>query len=376
MKRILHIAAIVLGVCALANRPATAQEQVYYVDSQTRKEPKDSPLRGKIKAETAGGVTILAGKDDRVIPALDIVQIGYTTAKLLPTDFRSADGNLIRALALDPKTKAKERKDFFGKALKSFTEMADQARDVPAAHRYIQYRVAEIQYRLALDGDQRAQAIKVLEDYTIANPGGWEILVALKHLSRLYEDAGNVDKAGATLARITELPDVPKDIKREGDLAVSQLMMRSKRYDEAEKRLKSLLDSLPLGDPQRARTQVYFVQCQVAQKKTDGAEKQLKDAISGTADAALRGTAYNVLGDYYREKGQTEEAFWAYLRVDAMYNADATEHAKAIYYLSELFKEKKFGYRTGDPVRARNYSERLMDKRFADTEYQKKAEKP
>ena len=133
---------------------------------------------------------------------------------------------------------------------------------------------------------------------------------------------------------------------------------------------------MPLGDPQRTRTQVFMVQCRVAQKKTNGAEKELKDAISGTSDSLIRGIAYNVLGDYYREKGQTEEAFWAYLRVDAMYNADATEHAKAIYYLSELFKDKKFGDRTGDPVRARNYRERLMDKRFADTEYQKKAEKP
>src|SRR5260370_31873944 len=138
----------------------------------------------------------------------------------------------------------------------------------------------------------------------------------------------------------------------------------------------SRLASLRVGDPQRGRREVFFVKSKVAQRKTAGAEKQLKDAISGTADAALRGTAYNVLGDYYREKGQTEEAFWAYLRVDAMYNADATEHAKAIYYLSELFKGKKFVVRTGNPVRARNYSERLMDKRFADTEYQKKAEKP
>ena len=57
-----------------------------------------------------------------------------------------------------------------------------------------------------------------------------------------------------------------------------------------------------------------------------------------------------MLGDYYREKGQIEEAFCAYMRVDAMYNADAVEHAKAIYNLSELFKEKKFGDRTWSVV--------------------------
>jgi tetratricopeptide (TPR) repeat protein len=369
--------ALVLAMSGLTIRPAAAQDQVFFRLPTAPKDAKDSQYDGKIKAETPGGITIVVGREDRVVPALAVVQVGYTTTKLLPTDFRSADGNRIRALALDPKTKGQERKEFFGKALKSFTEMADQARDAPAAHRYIQYRIAEIQYRLALDEDQRAQAIKTLEEYTAANPGGWEILVALKTLSHFYEDAGNIDKAGATLARLTDLPDVPKDIKREGDLAVSQLLMRSKRYDEAEKRLKSLLDSgsMPLGDPQRPRTQVYLVQSQVAQKKTDGAEQQLKDAIKSTSDVLVRGVAYNVLGDYYRAKGQTEDAFWAYLRVDALYNTDATEHAKAIYYLSELFKEKKLGDRTGDPIRAKNYRDRLLDKRFADTEYQKKVEK-
>jgi tetratricopeptide (TPR) repeat protein len=376
MKRSLPAATLLLAFYGLTIRPASGQDQVYY-RLPTAKDGKELQYEGKIKAESARGVTITVGRDDKVVAALDIVQVAYKTQKTGPSDYRGPDGNVKRGLESDPKTKAKERRDYFKKALKDFSDLAAQdLKDSPFAVRYVQYRIAFLNYRMALDDGQQAQAIKALEDYTAANPGGWQILVALKDLSRLYEDTGNIDKAGATLARLADLPDVPRDIKREGDQAVSQLLMRSKRFDEAERRLKSLFDSLPLGDPQRARTQVLLVQSQVAQKKTDGAEKQLKDAISGTGDPLLRGIAYNVLGDYYREKGQTEDAFWAYLRVDAMYNADAAEHAKAIYYLSELFKEKKFGDRTGDPGRAKNYRERLLDKRFGDTEYQKKIDKP
>ena len=76
---------------------------------------------------------------------------------------------------------------------------------------------------------------------------------------------------------------------------------------------------------------MYLVQCKVAQKKTDGAETLLKDAIlqSSSTETALRAVAYNALGDYYREKGQKDDAFWAYLRVDTLYNGDVNEHAKA-----------------------------------------------
>ena len=376
MKRFIPAAALLLAIYGLTVRPAVGQEKLYYVVSDTRKEAKDSPLSGKITSESPGGVTILIGKTERVVPALDVLQIGYTTAKYTPTDFRGPYGYVVRALALDPKTKAKERREFYDKALSGFTEMASQVSDKPAAARYVQYRIAEIQFRMSMDDSSlRTQALKALEDYATANPGGWEIVPTLTTLARVHEEGNDLPKAVSALERLADLVDAPKDIKLAGTVAVSQMLMRAKRYPDAEKRLGSLLDTLPPGDPQRAQTQVYLVQSQIAQKKTLGAEKTLKDAIAGTSEPLLRGIAYNVLGDYYREKGQIDDAFWAYLRVDAMYNLDANEHAKAIYYLAELFKEKKFGDRTGDPVRAKNYHEKLMDKRFADTEYQKLAAK-
>ncbi len=375
MKRFLSATLLLLAFYHVADRPVSAQELVYYIVPETRKEAKDA-LRGKIKSETPGGVTIAVGKNDQTIPALDIVQIGYTTTKYAPNEFRRPYGHVISALGSDPKSKAKERRDLFAKALDGFNEMLPMLGDNPSAARYVQYRIADVQHLMAVDDPSlRPKALKALEDYTSANPGGWEIVPALKTLARMCEEDNDLPKAMSALERLADLPDAPKDLKREGNVAVSQMLMRAKDYSAAEKRLVALLDTLPPGDPQRAATQVYLVQSQVAQKKTDGAEKQLKDAIAGTGEPLLRGIAYNVLGDYYREKGQTEEAFWAYLRVDAMYNLDANEHAKSLYYLAQLFKDKKFGDRTGDPVRSKNYRDRLMDKRFAESDYQKLAEK-
>jgi tetratricopeptide (TPR) repeat protein len=348
--------------------------KVWYNSAESRKEAKDSPLKGKIKSESPGGIVITVGKEDRTIPALDVIQVAYASAKVAELDFRGPDGNIQRALATDPKTKAKERKEFFAKALTGFTELAGQVADHGMARRYIAYRIAEINYRMSLDDSSlRTKAVAGLEEFAAANPGGWEIVPALRTLAHIHEEANDQAKALSALSRLADLKEAPKEIQRESQVAVSQMLIRFKKFPEAEARLKQLLDALPPGDPQKARTQVYLVQCQVAQGKKDGAEKLLKDAIAATDDALLRGIAYNGLGDLYRAQNQPEEAFWAYLRVDTMYNADANEHGKAIYNLSELFKEKKFGDRTGDPVRAKNYRERLADKRFADTEWKKYA---
>ncbi len=78
--------------------------------------------------------------------------------------------------------------------------------------------------------------------------------------------------------------------------------------------------------------------------------------------------AYNLLGDYYSRKGQAEEAFWNYLRVDAMYNEDIEEQAKALYRLTTLFDKVK-----KDPIRGKEYADRLQGTRFAGTTYQKLA---
>jgi hypothetical protein len=82
----------------------------------------------------------------------------------------------------------------------------------------------------------------------------------------------------------------------------------------------------------------------------------------------VRAAAHNLLGDYYLAKGQPEPAFWEYLYVDTLYTQDRDEHAKALYHLSTLFDKVK-----RDPARAKQCSERLKDKQFAGTLYQRRA---
>jgi hypothetical protein len=85
----------------------------------------------------------------------------------------------------------------------------------------------------------------------------------------------------------------------------------------------------------------------------------------------IKALAANTLGDYYRETGKQEDAFWQYLWVDIVYNQDKHEQAKALYHLSKLFDHVK-----GDAARAVACRERLLkDKEFSGLEYQKLAAK-
>ena len=79
---------------------------------------------------------------------------------------------------------------------------------------------------------------------------------------------------------------------------------------------------------------------------------------------------HNTLGDLYRVKGDKEEAFWNYLRVEVVYPQDAVEEARALYYLATLFDTVK-----NDPARAQECLEKLRrEDRFRSTEYRQRAE--
>ena len=111
----------------------------------------------------------------------------------------------------------------------------------------------------------------------------------------------------------------------------------------------------------------YLVESRLGRGALDGVAKELADVIKSSGDARLRGVAHNLLGDYYQKVNQQDEAFWHYLRVDAMYPDDAEEHAKALYHLALLFDKVK-----KDPVRGKECAARLMEPRLAGTSYQRR----
>jgi tetratricopeptide (TPR) repeat protein len=342
-----------------------AQDIVTYHDRVTKKDNVE--VRGKVEEESPSGikVKIKEGKKEvvKVIAAGDIQTILYKVPDVTAIDFRRPFGRVVLA----QKATGKKRSQYLEEALDGFTKLEERSRAHLAARRYMQYRAAEVLALLAQDDPGKMDAaIKALTDFKSGNATSWVIVPALKTLASLQEQAGKVDDARKTYEELADVPDVPKALKQESEVLVGRLLLRGGKPAEAQQRLEKLLGSMSADDAQKPFVQAYLAESKISQDKVAGVDKELNEVIRSSSDARLRGVAYNLLGDYYRKKGQPQDAFWAYLRVDALYNEDAEAQAKALFHLAKLFDEVK-----KDPIRGKDCLRRLREGRFAGTSYQK-----
>jgi hypothetical protein len=362
MRRFIYTGMLVLGIAGAAAAPAAAQEEVKVVDHLTKQE---SQVKGMIESETTEGIKIKVGKDTKLIPPMDVNYVQYRLGDVKGYEYNAPYNKEKKAL--EPTTKPADRLQLLTEARKEYETLATKMAGNAGAVRFFQFRAAQALAELSkYDQTQTDPAITLLKTFKTDNDKGWELLPALKMLAELQERKGDVTEALQTYQELAKVPNLPKEMKQETDLLSAQLWMRSSKFDEAEKILDGLRTSLPPTDPQRATALVYLAQSQIALNKLNDVEANLKAALSATSEPAVQGLAHNALGDYYRKKGLNEEAFWEYLRVDALYSQDRNEHAKALYYLSKLFADVK-----KDKMKSQEYLDKL--KLLDDTPFAKLA---
>jgi hypothetical protein len=361
MRPWLKAVAVLVGLGAAG--PAWGQDIVVYWDRGAKKEEE---LRGSVEAEGPAGIKVRGRGGVRSIPAGDVRRVLYRVADVPALAFRQPFAVEERARKEE---RPRQRGELLQNAEEAFRKLEQDVKGSPQAQRYIQYKVAEVLALQARDEPKRAEeAIRALGAFVKEHKDGWQIQGALKLLGKLQEEAGNVDEARKAYEELAAVPGVPPGTKRESEVLVARLLLRGEKYPEAEKKLSALEKELGEGDPLKPYVLAYLADSRMGQGKLKGVEGQLKGAARAGGDNKLRALGSNLLGDYYRRRGKPEEAFWQYLRVDALYPDDAEEHAKALYYLRGLFDKVK-----RDPVRARECAGRLAEKRFAGTAYQKKA---
>jgi len=377
MKRLIASLVLLAGLVILGQtqpvwaQQGTPKDTVDYIDAATKKEVK---IVGIIKEESPAGIKIEEGKALKMVPALTITQVTYKNAKVSPLDFRAAFTKEKRAVE---STKPADQKTQLKVALSEFQSLAGLLKDTPNASRYIQFKIAQVKLRLAeADPENQAQAksaLVALNDFKDNHFDGWQIVPCLKLLAELHEKQGDLDSARKAYESLVTIPDAPKDIKEEGELMIAQMLVRGKKYDEAERKLQTLYQTMPKDDPKRGLVQLYLIEARLVQGKLDQVEPALKAALAGAVDPAVKAAAHNFMGDYFRARKQDDEAFWQYLRVDALYADDKAEHAKALYHLWKLYESVK-----ANPQRAQQCFDRLTDKAYPGPEFKRKAlaEKP
>jgi predicted negative regulator of RcsB-dependent stress response len=360
MKRILFAIGMAVGLSFFAAASSQAQDVVVRRDP---KGGKDVSVSGTIEQESPGGVKIKVGKESQFIPAEDVLHVAYHLANVSEIEFGTPYGKEQQAMT---KTGA-ARKLELADVLKQYQDLEKKVKGTPNALRYIQYRQAMLAVDQAKD-DPAVDPVAALNAFRTANSSGWEITPATKALADLLEAKGNPAGARQAYEELAANPDASEAVQLDANLQEARLLSRDNKNADAEQKLKAVAAGLKADDPQRIYVQVALAQTQVAQGKTKEAEAPLKAAIQGAGDDHLKALAYNVLGDYYLQNKQPDEAFWQYLRVDTVYNQDREEHARALYHLWKLYETVR-----ADQPRSNESLQKLEDKSLAGTDYQARA---
>src|SRR5262249_49633060 len=124
---------------------------------------------------------------------------------------------------------------------------------------------------------------------------------------------------------------------------------------------------LAKGGAQQVRAGLALAECYGVGKDAPKTKATVKQVLDETKDRKLRAMAYNTMGYCYYLNEQWQDARWEFLWVDVIYNQDPREHAKALYYLADIFG------RLGEGDRARECREQLLtDRQFNGVEYQRR----
>jgi hypothetical protein len=320
----------------LAMAPAAAQDVITYRDRAAKPE-KITTVTGDIHEEKFTGVKIKPTVGpEREIPAGDIIDIVYVVPGAVNIDYKSAMASEGRKAATDAGRKAMED------AEKVYAIVLAKLKDEKTARvqQHLQYKLITIRAFLA-SGDKlkTLDVIEQLEKFRKLNAAGWQMIAATRQQAQLQIDLENYDSAAKVYEDLLKNPDLAKDVKQETELATIDLLVRAKNYAAAETRIKDALSRLPAADPQAERLNIFLIGCQAATADLKTVEPQLRAIIEKTSDPSLKALAYNTLGDCFNAKGKKDDAKWAYLWVETVYNQDRTELLKALEKLVQVFKD-------------------------------------
>jgi hypothetical protein len=320
----------------------------------------ESPRSLVLKAPKA---EIPADQIDDIIFPLDPREIRVSTYRL----------GIIAEKQARAAAKPAERAKKYAEALAKYEETLEKlAEGQPFVKAHLEYKIAYLLYTQGRDEGKKealAQAAEKLKSFKAEHKDAWQLVRALKMLAQLQLDAGKYPEAEQTFRDLAK-SDAPAEVRQDAEVQAILVVVKTGKYAEAQKSLDGLVSRLAKGSPQQLRARLALAECLGNAKDVARAKAEVKAVLDQTKDKALRALAYGTMGYCYYLNEQWQDARWEFLWVDVIYNQDPREHAKALYYLSEIFG------RLGEGDRARECREQLLSGRqFNGLEYQRRVMK-
>jgi hypothetical protein len=323
------------------------------------------PIIGTLVSESPSGVKLKVRGETKLFPAAEILDVTYDFQSGFKLDYNRAIG---ADKAIASATTASKRTKALKDALKEYQGVLPRlkAKDFSLIRRNVEYRIAVLTVRLAQeDGSNLASGIGKLKQFTSKNAGGWQIVPAAQMLGQLLIVEGKAEDAEQVYKDLSANTDLPQDARSAFQLSAARLSMRPGKYAEANTKLQALIDKLPKGSRQTIRARIYQAECLAGLNRLAEAEAKLNAILDEVKkDKEVRAQAYNTLGQCRYQAKNYQGALWDFLRVDVVYYQNREEHARALYYLVDLFKKKN------DLKRSEECRAKLKSKAYSGTEYQ------
>jgi uncharacterized protein HemY len=330
MKR-LFLGATVFALLMVLSAPARSDDKIVYRDKGKEVSPNCT-----IKSESPNEIVILSGlggKTEKKIPANDIVDVEY--------DIKGDAGKTYRQ-AYTAERAAKGGRAGLATALKDFQGLQNKLGN-PAAERHLQYKIASLTAKVAGDdAAQLKQAISLLLAFKKNHANSWQIHGCISLLSQLYMETGDFEKAAAAFDDLVKVPGLSDESKADAEMKAADCLMRAKKYEAAADRLQARLAKTPKTKPEYESLEMKLISCKATTPaKFKEAVDELRKKIAASKDPAKIALFYNALGDCYSTNNEPKAAMYEYLFVDLIYNADKSQHKKAVEQLAQVFKELK-----------------------------------
>jgi hypothetical protein len=369
MRRLLLIGVLTAGAALVGDTSAPAQPIDGNITYYHRQKNKEDTIKVTIIEESPGQIAYrISGRTEKLL-APDILDIEYlSTSALVRQDYRRA---LRYEDEIEDAADPEARKKAIQQAIDAYQVLLPKMTESRFAQRHIAWKMARLEAKRAEDNPSlRDGAIAALSKFLQEHGGGWQVGQASKLLAQMQLDKGDLAGAQQTFASLAGKPDLARETRQEYQLLSVRSLMRSGKYDEAQKQLRSIQALLlPDDKAMNTRTSIYLAGCQGMMGQLAAAEKPLQAVLSSEAEPSLKALACNLLAESYLKADRKEDAFWRFLMVDTLYNQDPAEQARALYHLSRLFEEVK-----KDTARAQDCRERLLkEKQYAGLEYRRLA---
>jgi hypothetical protein len=192
-----------------------AQDAVKFVDKTKKGE---SELNGLITGDSVKGLLIKIQKDPnpKLIPAVDIINVTYSSTAIGSIELKSALGKEIRANL--PGTKEADKLKLYDESIKDISELLPKVKSDARLSKYLNFRIAKVKADFAkIKPEALPDAIKALNLVRLDNPDSWMTLGSFKIEAELQEIKGNFDAALKLYQGMGKLPGVPKEIKTDLD---------------------------------------------------------------------------------------------------------------------------------------------------------------